>query len=219
MLPVDTGVDRAVAGEASVKLRFAVCMAMGAARLIELACSHRNISGAGENREGEGSRKTYPLMVALHTTVIVVTALAGGHVRWRWLLILLAVQPLRVWVIATLGRNWNTRGAVSDTIEVRTGAVLLRAAPELRCCGDRTSCVAIGVRDARNGTGSDRCECPAIGHSHTGRRDAVERSSGLQGAFRTEGAVHSGDFLSVRCRPAGRRGREGAVRSAAPPPC
>lgn len=96
-------------------------MAMGAARLIELAYSRRNISGAGESREGGGSRKTYPLMVALHTVVIVVTALAGQRVRWPWLLILLAVQPLRAWVIATLGRNWNTRGAVSDRIEVQTG--------------------------------------------------------------------------------------------------
>ncbi len=95
-------------------------MAMGAARLIELAYSRRNISGAGKSREGDGSRKTYPLMVVLHTAVIVVTALAGRHVRWRWLLVLLAVQPLRAWVIATLGRNWNTRGAVAETIEVQT---------------------------------------------------------------------------------------------------
>lgn len=93
---------------------------MGAARLVELAHSRRNLSGAGESREGEGSRKTYPLMVALHTAVIVMTALAGGHVRRPWLLVLFAVQPLRAWVIATLGRNWNTRGAVSESIDIQT---------------------------------------------------------------------------------------------------
>lgn len=48
-----------------MKLRFAVCMAMGAARLIELAYSRSNIAGAGESREGKLSRR-YPLMVALH---------------------------------------------------------------------------------------------------------------------------------------------------------
>jgi methyltransferase len=31
------------------------------------------------------------------------------------------VQPLRLWVLATLGRRWNTRGAVPEDAAVETG--------------------------------------------------------------------------------------------------
>ena len=93
---------------------------MGAARLIELQFSRRNIKSSLEPVEGRWSRRTYPLMVALHTAVIGGTFLVGGSVRGRWLTLLLAVQPMRVWVLLSLGRSWNTRGAVADDIEVVT---------------------------------------------------------------------------------------------------
>jgi len=95
---------------------------MGAARLAELAWSRRNIDTSGPATEGEWSRNTYPLIVALHTSVIAGTFLFGrGRPRWPWLTLLLAVQPVRIWVLATLGRRWNTRAAVPDDVEIETG--------------------------------------------------------------------------------------------------
>ncbi len=94
---------------------------MGAARLIELLFSRRNI-GAVRTAEGEMSRRTYPAMVALHTTVIAGTLLLGkNHPRKPWLATLLLVQPLRLWVLTTLGTRWNARGAVPVEMTVETG--------------------------------------------------------------------------------------------------
>ncbi len=102
-------------------VRFLVCLAMAAARLGELAYSKRNIEEGADGREGAWSQRTYPLMVALHTATIAGTLFAGGKTRWRWLLLLLAAQPLRFWVLSTLQRNWNTRGSVAADTEVQTG--------------------------------------------------------------------------------------------------
>ncbi len=95
---------------------------MGAARLAELAWSRRNTDTSGPTTEGEWSRTTYPLIIVLHTAVIGGTFLFGrGRPRWPWLATLLAVQPVRIWVLATLGRRWNTRAAVPDEVEIETG--------------------------------------------------------------------------------------------------
>jgi methyltransferase len=103
-------------------IRFAVCAGMAAARLAELAYSRRNVATSGETRERPASRTTYPLIVAVHVLAIAGTLLRGGKPRfWPWLALLLAVQPLRVWVIATLGQRWNTRAAVPTVMVVETG--------------------------------------------------------------------------------------------------
>lgn len=95
---------------------------MGAARLGELAWSKRNIDGAAAPEEGELSRQTYPVMVALHTVTIAGTALFGSRTANRSLLwLLLSAQVLRVWTLGTLGRRWNTRGAVPADLDVETG--------------------------------------------------------------------------------------------------
>jgi methyltransferase len=93
---------------------------MAAARLIELRFSRRNIKDAGQTDEGDWSRRTFPAMVALHTSVIVATFLWGGSARLRWLALLIAAQPVRAWVLLSLGRNWNARGAVARDSEVVT---------------------------------------------------------------------------------------------------
>jgi methyltransferase len=93
---------------------------MAAARLVELAISRRNIQRDVGAIEGVWSRRTFPLMVALHAVVIVGTLLRGRHVRLPWLLLLIAVQPLRVWVLLSLGRHWNARGAVASEMTVVT---------------------------------------------------------------------------------------------------
>jgi methyltransferase len=94
---------------------------MAAARLIELAYSRRNI-GASETREAASSKRLYPLMVLLHTAVIGGTFLLGRkRPRAHWLAALLLVQPLRFWVLRSLGARWNTRGAVPAAMAVETG--------------------------------------------------------------------------------------------------
>lgn len=105
----------------ATRLRLAVCGAMACARLGELTWSRRNISLSGPAREGAWSRRTYPLMVALHTAVLAGTLVAGGRPRWPWLLLLAAVQPVRAWVLVTLGSRWNARAAVPDAMPVATG--------------------------------------------------------------------------------------------------
>jgi methyltransferase len=97
-----------------------VCGLMGVARLIELAISRRNIQRNAESAEGDWSRRTFPLIVALHTAVITGTLLRGGRVRLPWLFLLMAAQPLRAWVLLSLGRHWNARGAVATDMEVVT---------------------------------------------------------------------------------------------------
>jgi methyltransferase len=95
---------------------------MAAARLIELAFSRRNLGSFGATREGEVSRKTFPLIVLVHTAVIGGTFLFGRRLSLPWLLLLLAVQPLRLSVLTTLGERWNARGAVPAAMEVaKTG--------------------------------------------------------------------------------------------------
>ena len=100
--------------------RTLVCVLMAAARLLELQHSRRNMQANAAADEGRWSRRTYPLMVALHTAVIGVTFLRGGRSRARWLLLLFAVQPLRVWIILLLGDRWNTRGNVPRSLVVET---------------------------------------------------------------------------------------------------
>jgi methyltransferase len=104
-----------------VLTRLAVCVAMAAARVAELRYSRHNIRGALVSREGDWSRATYPLIVALHTLVIGGTLLRGGRPRWHWLLLLFVVQPVRLWVLTTLRGRWNTRAAVPDDLAVETG--------------------------------------------------------------------------------------------------
>ena len=102
-------------------MRAVVCGFMGLARLVELAWSRRNVEGSGQTRERQWSRRLYPLIVLVHATVIVGTLLFGRERASRpWLTALLAVQPLRYWVLLTLGRRWNARGAVPVEMDVAT---------------------------------------------------------------------------------------------------
>jgi len=95
---------------------------MAFCRLVELRWSRSNIARAGPARETALSQRILPLIAALHTAVI-----AGTFVRGKrrpnpaWLGALLAVQPLRVWALLTLGRWWNARGSVAEATEVVTG--------------------------------------------------------------------------------------------------
>ncbi|MCK9518008.1 MAG: hypothetical protein M0R74_03110 [Dehalococcoidia bacterium] len=103
-------------------IRLAVCGAMAAVRLVELAYSRRNIRSAATSREGAWSRRTYPLIIAIHGIVIAGTLLRGREKpKWPWLLLLAAAQPVRAWVLFSLGPRWNARAAVASDMAIETG--------------------------------------------------------------------------------------------------
>src|SRR5690349_20981338 len=100
--------------------RSLVCALMAGARLWELRRSRMHLR-SGPSVEGIWSRRTYPLMVMTHVAAICAVLFRGSpQARLRWLLILVAVQPLRIWVLALLGERWNTRGAVPERLEPET---------------------------------------------------------------------------------------------------
>jgi methyltransferase len=94
-------------------------------RGLELLLSRRNERRSGAAL-GTAGRRSYPFMVALHIAlfwlplverrlrpirprpVLVAPALLGAGIA----------TALRLWVIATLGRNWNVRGRVSGDLQV-----------------------------------------------------------------------------------------------------
>lgn len=103
-------------------IRLLVCAGMGVGRLAELAYSRRNMAERGEAAEGAASRRIFPLIVALHTLVIVAVLLRGrNRPSLGWLLLLIAAQAPRLWVLQTLGNRWNARGAVPAEMEIETG--------------------------------------------------------------------------------------------------
>jgi methyltransferase len=96
-----------------------------AQRLAELWFARRNTrallaSGAVEVAPGH-----YPLIVLLHALWLAVLWLIGwsSPLNRSWLVVFLALQVLRVWVVATLGRRWTTR------IIVLPGAPLVGTGP------------------------------------------------------------------------------------------
>lgn len=102
-------------------IRFAACAAMAVARLVELAYSRRNLRRHPRHDEGRWSHQTYPLIVLTHTVVIVVTLLHGRRrPSVPWLLVLLAAQPMRLWVLLLLRDRWNTRAAIPADLRIET---------------------------------------------------------------------------------------------------
>ena len=90
---------------------------VGLERLAELVVSNRNAAWSEEQGGVETGFSHYPVMVVLHTGLLV-GALVEAFVRepvvpawlaWSMLVVVLLTQALRWWCIATLGRRWNTR--------------------------------------------------------------------------------------------------------------
>lgn len=84
-----------------------------AQRLAELRVARANERWAREQGAAEYGQAHYPLFFVLHPAWMLFTFLearAGrGRVHVTALLLLLALQPLRYWVMRTLGRYWNTK--------------------------------------------------------------------------------------------------------------
>ena len=95
-------------------------LAVGGERLVELVVAKRNLAWARERGGVETGSGHYPVMVVLHTALLVgalveVLALhrpfvpALGAVM---VVLVFAAQGLRWWCIRTLGPQWNTRVVV-----------------------------------------------------------------------------------------------------------
>jgi methyltransferase len=95
----------------------AVVLLVGLERVAELVVSTRNAAWSLARGGTETGRGHYPVMVVLHTGLLVgmlveawvrrpeVPVLLAGSM----LVLAAASQALRWWCIATLGRRWNTR--------------------------------------------------------------------------------------------------------------
>lgn len=94
-------------------------------RLSELLLSRRNEARLKLRGAVEAGANHYPVMVALHVAWLAVLWLLCWNVEPNLLLVaaFLALQPLRYWVIATLGDRWTTR------VFVIPGASLFRTGP------------------------------------------------------------------------------------------
>jgi methyltransferase len=86
-------------------------------RVAELVVSRRNAAWSFERGGVESGRSHYPVMVVLHTGLLVgalVEVWVGRPpfvpvLGWTMLVLVAASQSLRWWCIATLGHQWNTR--------------------------------------------------------------------------------------------------------------
>jgi methyltransferase len=81
-------------------------------RLAELVLATSNTRRLMARGAREIGRKHYPLFILLHSSwllAIVVTTRADAAVNWWLVGLFVALQLLRVWVIATLGPYWTTR--------------------------------------------------------------------------------------------------------------
>ena len=104
-------------------------VAVGLERLAELVVSKRNAAWSFARGGAESGRRHYPVMVVLHTGLLV-GALVEVWLRrpaflpalgWTMLALVLAAQALRWWCIITLGHQWNTRVIVVPGLPRVTG--------------------------------------------------------------------------------------------------
>ncbi len=94
-------------------------------RLAELVLARHNTRALLARGGVEVAAEHYPLMIALHASWIAGLWLiaVGRPVEPVWLVIFIALQACRLWVIATLGPRWTTR------IIVLPGMPLVRNGP------------------------------------------------------------------------------------------
>ncbi|MFI1753675.1 isoprenylcysteine carboxyl methyltransferase family protein [Streptomyces sp. NPDC020571] len=106
-------------------------LAVAAERVAELVVARRNAAWTLARSGVEHGRGHYPVMVALHTGLLLCCLLEPlladrpfvPALGWPLLALALLAQALRWWCIATLGPFWNTR------VIVVPGARLVGAGP------------------------------------------------------------------------------------------
>ncbi|MGW0162072.1 isoprenylcysteine carboxyl methyltransferase family protein [Mycobacterium sp. NPDC003323] len=88
---------------------------VGVERIAELVVSKRNLQWSTANGGREFGAGHYPVMVALHSGLLV-GAVAEARIRKRWIWpafwVVVLAQALRWWCITSLGKQWNTRVVV-----------------------------------------------------------------------------------------------------------
>ncbi|HXQ09686.1 MAG TPA: isoprenylcysteine carboxylmethyltransferase family protein [Caulobacteraceae bacterium] len=93
-------------------------------RLSELMLAEQNTRRLLAEGGREVGRRHYPLFIALHGTWLVAMAMTtplATQPNWLLIGVVLVLQALRIWVIATLGRYWTTRIITIDAPLVRSG--------------------------------------------------------------------------------------------------
>jgi len=110
-----------------------------AERLGELWLAQRNTRALLAQGAYEVAPRHYPLIVLLHASWLMGLWVYGRNnpVDPSWLALFLALQGLRIWVLATLGRHWTTR------IIVLPGVPLITSGP-YRFISHPNYCVVIG---------------------------------------------------------------------------
>jgi methyltransferase len=81
-------------------------------RLAELVLANRNTRALLRAGAQEIGRGHYPLIVLLHLTWLVAVYVFAAKTMppaWGWIAFYVALQALRYWAIASLGRYWTTR--------------------------------------------------------------------------------------------------------------
>lgn len=92
--------------------------AIAVERVAELVVSQRNLRTSRTRGGVEFGAGHYPVMVVLHTGLLVGCVVEAAHreflpaLGWPMLAIVITAQALRWWCIATLGYQWNTRVVV-----------------------------------------------------------------------------------------------------------
>ncbi|ALA19149.1 MULTISPECIES: isoprenylcysteine carboxyl methyltransferase family protein [Chelatococcus] len=103
-----------------------------AQRLAELWLARRNTRRLLARGGREHAAGHYPLIVLLHAAWLAGLWLLArdAPLALPWLAVFLALQGLRIWIIATLGERWTTRIIVlHGTPLVRSGPFRLMAHP------------------------------------------------------------------------------------------
>ena len=91
---------------------FIIVALVAAQRVAELIYGRSNEAALKRRGGIEIGQRHYPLFALLHTAWLVSLLLlvpAGTPVSWPFLALFLALQALRLWVMASLGPYWTTR--------------------------------------------------------------------------------------------------------------
>ncbi|MEY9946705.1 isoprenylcysteine carboxyl methyltransferase family protein [Kitasatospora sp. GAS1066B] len=107
----------------------ALVLLVAAERLAELAVARRNTAWSRRHGGIEYGRGHYPVMVLLHTGLLVGCLAEPAWadrpflpaLGWPMLVLAVAAQGLRWWCISTLGPRWNTRVIVVPGLPLVTG--------------------------------------------------------------------------------------------------
>lgn len=92
--------------------------AVAVERLAELVVSQRNLKWSKARGGIEFGAGHYPVMVVLHTALLVGCLVEASHrefipaLGWTMFAVAIGAQALRWWCITTLGPQWNTRVVV-----------------------------------------------------------------------------------------------------------